>query len=83
MNEKICAVVVTYNRLKLLQECIEALKNQTIKLDEIIVVNNNSKDGTTEWLDKQKDLTNIHQENLGGAGGFQNGMKEAYIKGFD
>jgi len=49
----------------------------------ILVVNNNSTDGTKEWLDNQKDLTVIHQENLGGAGGFHNGIKTAYEKGND
>ncbi|MFZ1290714.1 MAG: glycosyltransferase family 2 protein [Melioribacteraceae bacterium] len=83
MSETIAAVVVTHNRLKLLQECIGAIRNQTRKLDEIIVVNNDSQDGTKEWLDEQSDLTKIHQENLGGAGGFHNGMKAAYEKGYD
>lgn len=80
---KIAAVVVTYNRLGLLKECIDSLRGQTRKLDEIIVVNNDSKDGTKEWLEEQKDVTKIHQENLGGAGGFHNGMKAAYEKGYD
>jgi len=83
MSERICAVVVTHNRLTLLQECIESLRNQTRSLDEIIVVNNDSKDGTKEWLNNQKDLTSIHQENLGGAGGFYNGIKAAYEMGYD
>lgn len=83
MKEKICAVVVTYNRLKLLHECIESLRNQTRKLDEIIVVNNNSTDGTKEWLDNQNDLTTLHQGNIGGAGGFHNGIKTAYNNGYD
>ncbi|PID57653.1 MAG: glycosyl transferase [Ignavibacteriae bacterium] len=83
MTERVCAVVVTYNRLELLKECIAALRQQTHKLDEIIVVNNNSSDGTKEWLDTQNDITKIHQENLGGAGGFHNGMKAAYEKSYD
>lgn len=83
MSEKICVVVVTHNRLNLLKECVEALRDQTRKLDEIIVVNNDSQDGTKEWLDEQKDITKIHQENLGGAGGFHNGIKAAYEKGYD
>lgn len=80
---KIAAVVVTYNRLKLLKECIEAIRNQTRKLDEIIVVNNSSTDGTKEWLEKQGDITSITQENFGGAGGFYTGIKTAYEKGYD
>ena len=83
MNEKICAVVVTYNRISLLRECIDALRNQTRKLDEIIVVNNNSNDGTNEWLENQIDLTSIHQQNTGGAGGFYTGIKTAYENQYD
>lgn len=80
---KIAAVVVTFNRLQLLKECVEALRNQTYKLDEIIVVNNSSTDGTLEWLNEQKDLTVITQENSGSAGGQYTGIKTAYEKGYD
>jgi len=82
-TKKIAVVVVTYNRLELLKECIIALKNQTRKSDEIVIVNNDSTDGTKEWLNKQKDLSVIHQANLGGAGGFHAGIKTAYKKGYD
>lgn len=82
-NSKIVAVVVTYNRLELLKECIESIRNQTHKLDEIIVINNSSTDGTREWLAEQKDLIIITQENSGGAGGFYTGIKTAYEKGCD
>jgi len=80
---RIAAVVVTYNRLELLKECVDAIRAQTRKLDEIIVVNNSSTDGTIEWLNEQKDLTVITQENSGGAGGFYTGIKTAYEKGYD
>jgi len=80
---KICAVVVTYNRLKLLRECINALQHQTHPLDEIIVVNNHSTDGTTEWLAQQAEITVINQENLGGSGGFYTGTRYAYLKNYD
>lgn len=83
MKNNICAVVVTYNRIKLLKECIDSLRKQTIILDGIIVVNNNSNDGTKEWLALQNDISAIHQENLGGAGGFYNGIKSAYNKGYN
>lgn len=80
---RIAAVVVTYNRLELLKKCIDALRNQTRKLDEIIVVNNSSTDGTSDWLFQQKDLTVITQENSGSAGGQYTGIKTAYEKGYD
>ncbi len=68
--EKVIAVVVTYNRQKLLSECITALKNQTRKIDKIFVVNNGSTDGTEGWLYQQQGIDFITQPNLGGAGGF-------------
>jgi rhamnopyranosyl-N-acetylglucosaminyl-diphospho-decaprenol beta-1,3/1,4-galactofuranosyltransferase len=83
LKYKIAAVVVTYNRLVLLKECITALRNQSYKLDEIIIVNNSSTDGTFEWLNTQKDLTIITQENSGSAGGQHTGIKTAYEKGYD
>lgn len=72
---RVAAVVVTYNRLNDLKECISALRLQTYKCYDIIVVNNGSTDGTTEYLAQQSDLIVINQENCGGAGGFYSGMK--------
>ncbi|MBU0473480.1 MAG: glycosyltransferase family 2 protein, partial [Bacteroidetes bacterium] len=80
---KIASVVVTFNRLELLKECISSLREQTRKIDEIFIINNSSSDGTEEWLSKQKDLTTITQQNSGGAGGFYTGIKTAYEKGYD
>lgn len=83
MNEKTCAIIVTYNRLNFLKELLQAIRSQTKPLDEIIVVNNDSNDGTKEWLDSQSGIIVIHQANLGGAGGFHRGVKEAYERGAD
>lgn len=83
MADKICAVVVTYNRLEYLKEIIEALKQQSHRIDEIIVVNNSSADGAAEWLAEQSGLTVIEQPNLGSSGGQHTGIKSAFIKGYD
>jgi GT2 family glycosyltransferase len=80
---KIAAVVVTFNRLHLLKECVDSIRRQTRTLDEIIVVNNSSTDGTIEWLNRQKDLTVITQENMGSAGGQYTGIKTAFEKRHD
>lgn len=80
---KIIAVVVTYNRLDLLKKAIAALKRQTHKIDEILVINNGSTDGTEEWLATVDGITVITQENIGGSGGFWRGIKEAYKCGAD
>lgn len=77
------AVVVTYNRCTLLQKAIRALKNQTVPLDVILVINNGSTDDTAEWLSKQEGVMVVTQDNLGGSGGFWRGIKEAYALGAD
>lgn len=79
---KIIAVVVTYNRLELLKKNLDCL-SQNKPLNGIIVVNNGSTDGTTEWLDAQKNLIVIHQSNTGGSGGFYTGISQAYEAGAD
>lgn len=84
---KIAAVVVTYNRLNLLQENVEALLNQSYKLDKIIIVNNGSTDDTKQWLSQYEQNTLFHivnlNENIGGAGGFSLGIKLAVKMGYD
>ncbi|MBN9298735.1 MAG: glycosyltransferase family 2 protein [Filimonas sp.] len=79
----IVATIITYNRLSLLQECIAAVKKQSRPVDRIIVINNASTDGTTEWLAEQSGLTVICQENKGGTWGFNTGLKNAYEAGAD
>ena len=41
-KEKVVAITVTYNRIHTLRKCLSALLNQSIAVDEIIVVDNNS-----------------------------------------
>lgn len=81
--EKVITIIVTYNRQKLLSECIEALRNQTRKIDKILVVNNGSNDNTESWLRDQKDLEFVTQKNTGSGGGFNTGIKLAYQKNYD
>jgi rhamnopyranosyl-N-acetylglucosaminyl-diphospho-decaprenol beta-1,3/1,4-galactofuranosyltransferase len=80
--EKVIAVVVTYNRKKLLAECISAIRNQTYPVDKILVINNGSIDSTEAWLRKQPDVHFITQKNLGSAGGFYTGIKKAFQESY-
>lgn len=81
---KIGVVVVTYNRLKCLKKNLDCLIRLDIRLDDvvnIVVVNNNSTDGTTDYLEnfgklKNKSINVLNlRENLGGSGGFYTGVK--------
>lgn len=94
--KKIIAVVVTYNRIALLKECVHALLHQKECTDaqlDILLVDNASDDGTEEWIDEQIAHTKSYDaipiyalhlsENTGGAGGFYHGMKWAYEHGAD
>ena len=75
------AVVVTYNRLEMLKDCLGALERQTVPCD-ILVVDNASTDGTKEFLEGTWNVSCIRmKENTGGAGGFNTGMKEAVKRG--
>ncbi|WP_409022125.1 glycosyltransferase family 2 protein [Dellaglioa sp. P0083] len=79
----ITAILVTFNRVKYLQESIPALLNQSVELDSIIVVNNNSTDDTLKYLDTLSKNSKIKilnlKKNVGGAGGFNAGLKMAYL----
>lgn len=61
-------VIVTYNRLELLKECLACVCGQTIPFSRVIVVDNHSTDGTAEYLASRTDIEVIREaENLGGA----------------
>ena len=82
---RVCAVVVTFNRKQLLKGALQALSRQTRPVDEILVIDNASTDGTGDLLHNEfPALQTIRlPENIGGAGGFAAGMKWAYEAGFD
>ena len=93
-GRRIVAVVVTYNRLPLLQRLLERL-DEVSGLAEILVLDNASTDGTGEWLAGLDDrdpgdehpttpvLGRTLTENRGGAGGFHDGLAWAMERGAD
>jgi GT2 family glycosyltransferase len=83
-----CAVIVTFNRKDLLKECIDGILNQNLRLSHLVVIDNNSTDGTQELVqDSYNDTSNLTYinlgENRGGAGGFNAGVKWAYKNGYE
>jgi rhamnopyranosyl-N-acetylglucosaminyl-diphospho-decaprenol beta-1,3/1,4-galactofuranosyltransferase len=79
----VCALVVTYNRRALLEECLRAIEAQTVPPGELIVVDNASTDGTAELLREpgfagRPGVTVLRlDENLGSSGGFARGFEAA------
>jgi GT2 family glycosyltransferase len=80
---QIAVLVVTYNRKELLRQCLAALLQQTAKIEHLVIVDNASTDGTTEWLREWMPANYpgaqlvAMNENMGGAGGFSAGLKHA------
>lgn len=88
MFNNIVAVVVTYNRKELLRQCIDCLLKQEKISCDVLVVDNASTDGTKEVLLKEyKNNQHIKYlntgKNLGGAGGFEIGIKTALEYGYE
>lgn len=84
-NLGVAAVVVTFNRLGLLQRLLTRLRSLDA-LDVILVVDNASTDGTSAWLAEtasadSKVRFKTLETNAGGAGGFQAGLQWAYDLG--
>lgn len=83
-NISFAAVIVTYNRKEILKKAIESILNQTYKVNKIVVIDNNSSDGTSDMITENGFiyLPNFHyiklQRNTGGSGGFYEGLK--YLK---
>lgn len=90
MRYHIACIVVTYNRKELLINCLDAIRNQTFKPIAVYIIDNASTDGTKDLLESKNYIGNECTEiefnyirlnqNLGGAGGFYEGMKRAYEK---
>ncbi len=84
---RIAIVIVTYNRVNMLKATLEACLEQQPPAD-LIVVNNASTDGTKEYLTgfsrTNPNINIIHlSENIGGAGGFSIGMRQAFEQGYE
>ncbi|MDQ1127875.1 glycosyltransferase family 2 protein [Microbacterium sp. SORGH_AS_0888] len=83
----VAAVVVTFNRLEKLKRVLASIEAQTRQPSVLIVIDNASTDGTTDFLATWEAGVNTEivtlPTNTGGAGGFAEGMLRGYRQGAD
>ena len=83
MAEKASVVVLCYNGMKYLDGCLKTLKKQTYQNCEVIVVDNNSSDGSADYVKKNYPWVIVIEtgKNLGFSGGNNVGIKHALANG--
>lgn len=79
---KLLAAVVTHNRRDLLTRCLDHISSQHRQADGLVVINNESTDGTVEML-LGRGVDFVTQPNLGSAGGWQRAIVYAQERGYD
>jgi glycogen synthase len=81
----VCALIVSYNRLEQLRDCIHAVLAQTRVPERIVVIDNASEDGTYDAI--RLEFTQIEivhlSVNTGPAGGFSKGFERALESGLE
>lgn len=85
-TERVAVVVVTFNRADLLDGLLSGLAALTRRPDAVYVIDNASSDHTRDVLATHPELplhATHNEENLGGAGGFHQGVEQAYLDGHD
>lgn len=77
--------ICNYNGKKWVVGCIHSLQKQSIQNFDVYVVDNASCDGTVEEVKTvfgEKISFLCNETNLGGAGGFDRGLRDALVKGY-
>jgi GT2 family glycosyltransferase len=82
---RVCGIVVTHNRREMLRRCLRALAAQEHPVERTLVVDNASTDGTADLVRAefpQVDVLSL-ERNVGGAGGFEQGLSWAHRRGYE
>lgn len=80
MNQSVTVAIITRNRAKLLEKCLQSLTKQTVIPKEILVVDNASKDQTREIVDEFKNevpIRYIYEPKIGIPHARNRALKEA------
>ena len=78
MSEKISIYIPVFNAEKTIEQSIHSIKEQSINVNEIIIIDDNSNDNTKEIIKKFSDIKIITNKSNMGLGYSRNlGMKES------
>jgi len=82
---KIASVIVTYNNGDNIEKLLDSLFTQSKPIEEIIVVDNASSDGTLQMVKERFPQVTLlaNASNTGVGGGYAQGMEYAYQKGYE
>lgn len=82
-KESVCAVIVTFNRRSVLDDCLSSLLGTDRQPDKIVVIDNASTDGSADFVRQKFPQVQIVQleKNTGCAGGFKAGIRAALLSG--
>ena len=86
MEKKVCIIILSYKNYEMTLQMIKQIKQLSYKNYEILVIDNNSPDNTSEMLDIYKNELGykliINKDNLGYAKGNNIGIKYSIDNGF-
>jgi len=85
VKELVASVIVTYNNGDNIEKLLGSLLNQSKPIEEIIVVDNASSDGTSQMIKENFPQVTLlaNASNMGVGGGYAQGMEYAYQKEYE
>jgi glycosyltransferase involved in cell wall biosynthesis len=79
MNPSISCILPVYNGERFVAEALDSVFNQTLKPDQVIVVDDGSTDGTADVVKRfRADIVYVRQDNAGPAAARNRGLRDAY-----
>ena len=84
--KKVGIVICNYNKAEKVLECIQCILESKFQDFDVYVVDNASSDNSVDAIKERygdKVTLIVNEENLGGSGGFNKGLRTAYDKGYE
>jgi GT2 family glycosyltransferase len=83
ISERVCVIICNWNKREFLLKCLDSVYRSSYGDFDVLVVDNASEDGSVEAVRSSFPRANVleNQQNLGGAGGFNAGLRYAIEAG--